>query len=54
MQLDEDIIQQVLRMGFDRNQLLESLQTRIQNDVSSLTFYDLCFLCFNLVVYLTI
>ncbi|KAI5648216.1 hypothetical protein M9H77_34221 [Catharanthus roseus] len=32
--LDEDIIQQVLRMGFDRTQLLESLQNRIQNDAT--------------------
>ncbi|CDP18312.1 unnamed protein product [Coffea canephora] len=32
--LDEDIIQQVLRMGFDRSQLLESLQKRIQNDAT--------------------
>ncbi|KAL3513137.1 hypothetical protein ACH5RR_025854 [Cinchona calisaya] len=30
--LDEDIIHQVLRMGFDRTQLIESLQNRIQND----------------------
>lgn len=43
LQLDEDIIQQVLRMGFDRNQLLESLQTRIQNDVSTLAFCNLWF-----------
>ncbi|KAK6123177.1 hypothetical protein DH2020_043079 [Rehmannia glutinosa] len=30
--LDEEIIQEVLRMGFDRSQLIESLQNRLQND----------------------
>ncbi|KAL0442231.1 UNVERIFIED_CONTAM: SNF1-related protein kinase catalytic subunit alpha KIN10 [Sesamum radiatum] len=33
-QLDEEIIQKVLRMGFDRNQLIESLQNRLQNDAT--------------------
>ncbi|KAM3269135.1 SNF1-related protein kinase catalytic subunit alpha KIN10 [Capsicum chacoense] len=32
--LDEDILQQVIRMGFDRAQLLESLQKRIQDDAT--------------------
>lgn len=32
--LDEDIIQEVLRLGFDRSQLIDSLQTRLQNDAT--------------------
>ncbi|KAJ8536282.1 hypothetical protein K7X08_034683 [Anisodus acutangulus] len=32
--LDEEILQQVIRMGFDRDQLLESLQKRIQDDAT--------------------
>ncbi|KAG8379226.1 hypothetical protein BUALT_Bualt07G0066500 [Buddleja alternifolia] len=36
--LDEEIIHEVLRMGFDRSQLIESLQNRIQND-ATVTYY---------------
>lgn len=32
--LDEEIIQEVVRMEFDRGQLIESLQKRIQNDAT--------------------
>ncbi|XP_016456614.1 SNF1-related protein kinase catalytic subunit alpha KIN10 isoform X1 [Nicotiana tabacum] len=32
--LDEEILQQVIRMGFDRDQLLESLQKRMQDDAT--------------------
>ncbi|XP_060174639.1 serine/threonine protein kinase OSK1-like isoform X3 [Lycium barbarum] len=32
--LDEEILQQVIRMGFDRDQLLESLQKRTQDDAT--------------------
>ncbi|KAK3042715.1 hypothetical protein RJ639_000773, partial [Escallonia herrerae] len=32
--IDEEIFQEVLRMGFDRKQLVESLQNRIQNDAT--------------------
>ncbi|KAL2493018.1 SNF1-related protein kinase catalytic subunit alpha KIN10 [Abeliophyllum distichum] len=32
--LDEEIIQEVLKMGFDKNMLIESLQNRIQNDAT--------------------
>ncbi|XP_059640834.1 SNF1-related protein kinase catalytic subunit alpha KIN10-like isoform X2 [Cornus florida] len=32
--IDEDILQEVLKMGFDKNLLLESLQNRIQNDAT--------------------
>ncbi|MCD7466024.1 SNF1- protein kinase catalytic subunit alpha kin10 [Datura stramonium] len=32
--LDEEILQKVTRMGFDRDQLLESLQKRIQDDAT--------------------
>ncbi|EYU35795.1 hypothetical protein MIMGU_mgv1a005038mg [Erythranthe guttata] len=31
---DEDIIQEVLRMGFARSQLIQSLQNRLQNDAT--------------------
>ncbi|KAI3454706.1 hypothetical protein Pfo_011369 [Paulownia fortunei] len=37
--LDEEIIQEVLRMGFDRSQLIESLQKRLQNDIPISTGY---------------
>ncbi|KAL8154198.1 hypothetical protein V2J09_011958 [Rumex salicifolius] len=30
--IDEDVLQEVIKMGFDRTQLMESLQNRIQND----------------------
>nr|AFN89137.1 sucrose non-fermenting 1 [Mesembryanthemum crystallinum] len=30
--VDEDILQEVVRMGFDRNQLIESLRNRLQNE----------------------
>ncbi|GAB2227248.1 hypothetical protein Droror1_Dr00009061 [Drosera rotundifolia] len=30
--IDEEILQEVVRMGFDRNQLVESLRNRIQNE----------------------
>ncbi|KAL6493664.1 SNF1-related protein kinase catalytic subunit alpha kin10 [Orobanche gracilis] len=32
--LEEEIIQEVMRMGFDRNQLIESLHNRLQNDAT--------------------
>lgn len=34
-QIDEEILQEVVKMGFDRNQLIESLGNRMQNDVCS-------------------
>ncbi|CAI0439476.1 unnamed protein product [Linum tenue] len=30
--IDEEILQEVIKMGFDRNQLVESLRSRIQNE----------------------
>ncbi|CAI0375178.1 unnamed protein product [Linum tenue] len=30
--IDEEILQEVIKMGFDRNQLVESLRNRIQNE----------------------
>ncbi|RZS04181.1 hypothetical protein BHM03_00034474 [Ensete ventricosum] len=33
LQIDEDILQEVIKMGFDKNQLVESLHSRIQNEV---------------------
>ncbi|KAH9606888.1 hypothetical protein KSS87_019722 [Heliosperma pusillum] len=30
--IDEDILQEVVRMGFDRNELIESLHNRLQNE----------------------
>lgn len=32
-QVDEEILNEVVRMGFDKAQLVESLQLRVQNDV---------------------
>ncbi|KAL8457509.1 hypothetical protein ACS0TY_035392 [Phlomoides rotata] len=32
--LDEDIVKEVLRMGFDRSHLMDSLQSRLQNDAT--------------------
>ncbi|KAG9154768.1 hypothetical protein Leryth_014262 [Lithospermum erythrorhizon] len=32
--LDEEIVQEVIRMGFERNHLIESLQNRMQNDAT--------------------
>ncbi|KAF9623491.1 hypothetical protein IFM89_003107 [Coptis chinensis] len=32
--IDEDILQEVIRMGFDRNQLIESLRNRVQNEAT--------------------
>ncbi|XLT90586.1 hypothetical protein HN873_012261 [Arachis hypogaea] len=34
LQIDEELLQEVVNMGFDRNQLLESLCNRIQNEVT--------------------
>ncbi|KAJ8570306.1 hypothetical protein K7X08_037278 [Anisodus acutangulus] len=36
--LDEEILQKVIRMGFDIDQLLESLQKRIQDDVPTVAY----------------
>jgi 5'-AMP-activated protein kinase catalytic alpha subunit len=33
--INEEIVQEVVNMGFDRNQVLESLRNRTQNDVCS-------------------
>lgn len=35
LQIDEAILKEVVRMGFDMTQLVESLQRRNQNDVSN-------------------
>ncbi|KAK6912795.1 Ubiquitin-associated domain [Dillenia turbinata] len=32
--IDEEILQEVIKMGFDRNQLVDSLRNRIQNDAT--------------------
>eukprot|EP00257_Ricinus_communis_P027615 XP_025015029.1 SNF1-related protein kinase catalytic subunit alpha KIN10 [Ricinus communis] len=32
--IDEEILQEVVKMGFDRNQLIESLRNRLQNDAT--------------------
>ncbi|RWV94471.1 hypothetical protein BHE74_00026239 [Ensete ventricosum] len=37
LQIDEDILQEVIKMGFDKNQLVESLHSRIQNEVFHIT-----------------
>ncbi|KAL4379110.1 hypothetical protein GQ457_02G011070 [Hibiscus cannabinus] len=36
--IDEEILQEVVRMGFDRNHLIESLRNRIQNE-ETVTYY---------------
>lgn len=33
LQIDEDILQEVVKMGFDKKHLVESLYNRIQNEV---------------------
>lgn len=40
MQIDEEILQEVVKMGFDRNQLLDSLRSRVQNEVSVFTTHS--------------
>ncbi|RZS20031.1 hypothetical protein BHM03_00052507 [Ensete ventricosum] len=37
LQIEEDILQEVIKMGFDKNLLVESLHNRIQNEVSDAT-----------------
>lgn len=36
--VDEDIVQEVVKLGFDRSQLVESLQNRVQNQ-ATVTYY---------------
>lgn len=36
--VDEDIVQEVVRLGFERNELVESLQNRLQNQ-ATVTYY---------------
>jgi hypothetical protein len=36
LQIDEEILQDVVKMGFDRIQLIESLRNRMQNEVWTL------------------
>lgn len=46
-QIDEEILQEVVKRGFDRNQLIESLSNRIQNEVGVLSepiFASFCYL----------
>ncbi|XLR35141.1 hypothetical protein S83_063041, partial [Arachis hypogaea] len=43
-QIDEELLQEVVNMGFDRNQLVESLCNRIQNEVCALYSLLLCLL----------
>lgn len=33
LQIDEDTLQEVVKLGFDKNQLIESIQNRMQNEV---------------------
>lgn len=33
LQIDEEILKEVVKMGFDQNQLVESLRNRLQNEV---------------------
>lgn len=37
VQIDEEILQQVIEMGFNRTALVESLGNRVQNEVSFAT-----------------
>lgn len=41
LQIDEEILQEVVNRGFDRDQLVESLSNRVQNEV--------CFIHLNLI-----
>lgn len=36
MQIDEEVLQDVLKKGIEKNHLIESLRNRVQNDVSPL------------------
>ena len=36
LQIDEEILQEVVKMGFDRNLLVDSLRNRVQNDVHTI------------------
>lgn len=40
LQIDEEILQEVVKMGFDRNLLVESLRGRVQNEVCSFGPYS--------------
>lgn len=42
VQTDEDILNEVIKMGFDRDGLIESLRNRVQNEV--ITFIIIIFL----------
>lgn len=46
LQLDEDIVKEVLRMGFDRSHLMNSLQSRLQNDVQKKIIIKFIFWCY--------
>lgn len=35
LQIDEEILQEVIKMGFDRSSLIDSLRNRVQNEVLS-------------------
>lgn len=37
VQIDEEILQEVIKMGFDRTALVDSLRNRVQNEVSFAT-----------------
>lgn len=44
LQIDEEILQEVVNMGFDRNLLLDSIQNRVQNEVSFVAISNSCFI----------
>jgi len=39
LQIDVEILQEVVNRGFDKNQLIESLSNRVQNEVCSIHFH---------------
>ncbi|KAI3927525.1 hypothetical protein MKW92_040246 [Papaver armeniacum] len=41
--MDEEILTKVIQMGFDGNQLIESLGNKIQNEVSSQLLHTICY-----------
>ncbi|XLR07775.1 hypothetical protein S83_035713, partial [Arachis hypogaea] len=41
IKIDEELLQEVVNIGFDRNQLVESLCNRIQNELAEPTEQDL-------------
>lgn len=46
-QIDEEILKEVVKMGFDQNQVIESLRNRMQNEVCIFPLFFLCILYYD-------